>query len=151
MNTGATISSTVKARFTDCFPESLAQLLDIALGHRVLTGSMGWKAMLKTRAKYHLGQIVRHRKHPFRGGRLRCGPAILQHRGMVSGHSRGQPPSERAAVLSPAGRKRAELLRGYVSEQNLIADYSGEPISHPPTLTICSAPFRTVAIRCNSS
>ena len=23
--------------------------------------------MLKTRAKYHLGQVVRHRKHPFRG------------------------------------------------------------------------------------
>ena len=23
--------------------------------------------MLKTRAKYYLGQVVRHRKHPFRG------------------------------------------------------------------------------------
>ena len=23
--------------------------------------------MFKTRAKYHLGQVVRHRKHPFRG------------------------------------------------------------------------------------
>ena len=23
--------------------------------------------MLKARAKYHLGQVVRHRKHPFRG------------------------------------------------------------------------------------
>ena len=23
--------------------------------------------MLKTRAKYHLGQVVRHKKHPFRG------------------------------------------------------------------------------------
>ncbi len=24
-------------------------------------------AMLKTDAKYHLGQVLRHRKHPFRG------------------------------------------------------------------------------------
>ena len=23
--------------------------------------------MLRTRAKYHLGQVVRHKKHPFRG------------------------------------------------------------------------------------
>ncbi|MFN6976832.1 MAG: hemimethylated DNA-binding YccV-like domain-containing protein, partial [Gemmobacter sp.] len=23
--------------------------------------------MFKTQAKYHLGQVVRHRKHPFRG------------------------------------------------------------------------------------
>jgi heat shock protein HspQ len=23
--------------------------------------------MLKTRAKYHIGQVVRHRRHPFRG------------------------------------------------------------------------------------
>ncbi|MEM8592612.1 MAG: heat shock protein HspQ, partial [Pseudomonadota bacterium] len=23
--------------------------------------------MLRTRAKYHLGQVVKHRKHPFRG------------------------------------------------------------------------------------
>ena len=35
--------------------------------NEVLTKVRGCNTMLRTRAKYHLGQVVRHKKHPFRG------------------------------------------------------------------------------------
>ena len=38
-------------------------------GHteRLVNENKGCNAMFTARAKYHIGQVVRHRKHPFRG------------------------------------------------------------------------------------
>ena len=41
--------------------------MDKAPGKGLLTKLGGLNAMLKTQAKYHIGQVLRHRKHPFRG------------------------------------------------------------------------------------
>ena len=41
--------------------------MDIYPENRLSLGHGGCKTMLRTRAKYHLGQVVRHKKHPFRG------------------------------------------------------------------------------------
>ena len=34
---------------------------------RIIIAGVGVLFMFKTAAKYHLGQILRHKKHPFRG------------------------------------------------------------------------------------
>jgi heat shock protein HspQ len=87
--------------------------------------------MLTTRAKYRLGQVVRHRKHPFRG-------VVFDVDAMFS-HSEAWweaiPEDSRPRRDQPFYHLLAENAQGsyvaYVSEQNLVADYSGVPVDHP--------------------
>jgi heat shock protein HspQ len=87
--------------------------------------------MLKTRAKYYLGQIVRHRKHPFRGVVFDV-DAIFSN---TEEWYKSIPEDSRPAKDQPFYHLLAENGQShyvaYVSEQNLIADYSGEPVLHP--------------------
>jgi heat shock protein HspQ len=87
--------------------------------------------MLKTRAKYHLGQVVRHRKHPFRG-------VIFDVDAIFSNTEewyRAIPEESRPSKDQPFYHLLAENGQShyvaYVSEQNLVPDYSGEPVDHP--------------------
>lgn len=87
--------------------------------------------MLTTRAKYHLGQVVRHRKHPFRG-------VIFDVDAMFSNTQEWYdaiPEDSRPAKDQPFYHLLAEndhsYYVAYVSEQNLEADESGEPVDHP--------------------
>ena len=87
--------------------------------------------MQTTHAKYHIGQIVRHRKHPFRG-------VVFDVDAMFSNTQEWYdaiPEESRPAKNQPFYHLLAEndnsYYVAYVSEQNLIADYSGEPIDHP--------------------
>lgn len=87
--------------------------------------------MLKTHAKYHLGQIVRHRKHPFRG-------VVFDVDAMFSNTDEWYeaiPEESRPPKNQPFYHLLAEndnsYYVAYVSEQNLVEDYSGEPVSHP--------------------
>lgn len=87
--------------------------------------------MLKTRAKYHLGQVVRHRKHPFRGVVFDVDPEFSN----TEEWYRAIPEDSRPAKEQPYYHLLAEndqsYYVAYVSEQNLIADYSGVPVEHP--------------------
>ena len=87
--------------------------------------------MLKTHAKYHLGQVVRHRKHPFRGVVFDV-DAIFSN---TDEWYEAIPEESRPVKNQPFYHLLAEndqtYYVAYVSEQNLVADYSGEPISHP--------------------
>ncbi len=87
--------------------------------------------MLKKAAKYHLGQIVRHKKHPFRG-------VVFDVDAMFSNTQdwyEAIPEDSRPAKNQPFYHLLAEndhsYYVAYVSEQNLIADTSGEPVDHP--------------------
>lgn len=87
--------------------------------------------MHMTRAKYHIGQIVRHRKHPFRG-------VIFDVDAMFSNTLEWYeaiPEDSRPARNQPFYHLLAEnddsYYVAYVSEQNLMADPSGEPVEHP--------------------
>jgi heat shock protein HspQ len=87
--------------------------------------------MLKTRAKYHLGQVVRHRKHPFRGVVFDV-DAIFSN---TESWWEAIPEDSRPSKDQPFYHLLAENAQGayvaYVSEQNLVADYSGLPVDHP--------------------
>ncbi|SFL11631.1 heat shock protein HspQ [Loktanella salsilacus] len=116
---------------TDCFRINRTANVDF-LGQLRLVTILGVVAsMFKTRAKYHLGQVVRHRKHPFRG-------VVFDVDAMFSNTDawyEAIPEESRPAKDQPYYHLLAEndqsFYVAYVSEQNLVADYSGEPVEHP--------------------
>lgn len=82
-------------------------------------------------AKFHLGQIVRHRKHPFRG-------VVFDVDAMFSNTDEWYeaiPEDSRPAKDQPFYHLLAEndqsYYVAYVSEQNLVLDETGEPVDHP--------------------
>ena len=87
--------------------------------------------MLKTRAKYHLGQIVRHKKHPFRGVVFDVDPRFNNTEEWYHSIPEDSRPSKEQPFYHLLAENDQTYYVAYVSEQNLVADYSGEPISHP--------------------
>jgi len=88
--------------------------------------------MNKTRtAKFGIGQIVRHRIYPFRGVVFDIDPTFSNSEEWWQ----AIPEDIRPAKDQPyyhlfAENDQTEYI-AYVSEQNLLADTSGEPIRHP--------------------
>ena len=87
--------------------------------------------MFKSRAKYGLGQVVRHRKYPFRG-------VVFDVDAMFSNTEewyQAIPEDSRPAKDQPFYHLLAEndesTYIAYVSEQNLLIDGTGKPVSHP--------------------
>ncbi len=87
--------------------------------------------MLKTAAKYHIGQVLKHRKHPFRG-------VVFDVDAYFSNTDEWYeniPEEARPAKDQPFYHLLAEndqsYYVAYVSEQNLVPDETGEPVTHP--------------------
>jgi heat shock protein HspQ len=91
----------------------------------------GHQAMLKTRAKYHLGQVVRHKKHPFRGVVFDVDPEFANTEEWYSSIPEESRPIKDQPFYHLLAENDQSYYVAYVSEQNLIADYSGEPVEHP--------------------
>lgn len=87
--------------------------------------------MLKTHAKYHLGQIVRHRKHPFRGVVFDVDAMFSNTEEWYDAIPEDSRPHKDQPFYHLLAENDQSYYVAYVSEQNLIADYSGEPVSHP--------------------
>jgi heat shock protein HspQ len=87
--------------------------------------------MVPTTTKFTIGQILRHRHHPFRGVVIDIDPV----------YSNGDEWYERIATTKPRKDQPwyhllAEDLANshylaYVSEQNLLIDETAEPVAHP--------------------
>ena len=87
--------------------------------------------MYTTRAKYHLGQVVRHRKHPFRGVVFDVDPEFSNTEEWYESLPEESRPSKEQPFYHLLAENDQSYYVAYVSEQNLIADYSGEPVGHP--------------------
>ncbi|MFC3118800.1 heat shock protein HspQ [Jhaorihella thermophila] len=87
--------------------------------------------MLKKFAKYHLGQVVRHRKHPFRGVIFDVDPEFSNTEEWYEAIPEDSRPSKEQPFYHLLAENDQSFYVAYVSEQNLIADYSGEPVEHP--------------------
>jgi heat shock protein HspQ len=81
-------------------------------------------------AKYGIGQIVRHRVHPFRGVVFDVDPLFNN----TEEWYQSIPPEVRPRKDQPFYHLFAENAEteyiAYVSEQNLLPDDSGEPVRH---------------------
>lgn len=87
--------------------------------------------MLKTHAKYHLGQVVRHKKHPFRGVIFDVDAMFSNTDEWYEAIPEDSRPSKDQPFYHLLAENDQSYYVAYVSEQNLVEDYSGEPVNHP--------------------
>ena len=82
-------------------------------------------------AKYHLGQIVKHRKHPFRGVVFDVDPEFNNTDEWYESIPEESRPVKEQPYYHLLAENDHSYYVAYVSEQNLVEDASGEPIEHP--------------------
>ncbi len=87
--------------------------------------------MHTTHAKYHIGQIVRHRKHPFRGVVFDVDAIFSNTQEWYEAIPEDARPAKDQPFYHLLAENDNSYYVAYVSEQNLIADRSGEPVDHP--------------------
>ncbi len=82
-------------------------------------------------AKYSLGQIVKHRKYPFRGVIFDIDPTFANtEEWWLSIPEDVRPTKEQPFYHLFAENAETEYI-AYVSEQNLLPDETGKPVRHP--------------------
>ncbi len=82
-------------------------------------------------AKYRLGQIVRHRVHPFRGIIFDVDPVFDNtEEWWQSIPAEFRPAKDQPYYHLLAENEKTEYV-AYVSEQNLLPDETGKPLRHP--------------------
>ena len=82
-------------------------------------------------AKFTLGQVVRHRNHPFRGVIFDVDPQFANTQEWYESIPEEVRPSKDQPYYHLFAETEATYYVAYVSEQNLIPDPSGEPLEHP--------------------
>ena len=87
--------------------------------------------MLKTRARYHIGQVVCHRKHPFRGVVFDVDAQFSNSDEWYAAIPEDARPPKDQPYYHLLAENDKSFYVAYVSEQNLKADYSGRPVDHP--------------------
>lgn len=92
---------------------------------------MNGQDMLLTQAKYHLGQVVRHRKHPFRGVVFDVDASFSNTEEWYESIPEENRPIKDQPFYHLLAENEQSYYVAYVSEQNLVPDRSGEPVDHP--------------------
>ena len=88
--------------------------------------------MMKVRtAKFRVGQIVRHRFFPFRGVIFDVDPIFTNTEEWYQAIPEEIRPSKDQPFYHLLAENDTSYYVAYVSEQNLLADHSDEPIGHP--------------------
>nr|WP_319248657.1 heat shock protein HspQ [uncultured Celeribacter sp.] len=87
--------------------------------------------MMTTRAKYHLGQVVCHRQHRFRGVVFDVDASFASTEEWYMAIPEDSRPAKDQPFYHLLAENDQSYYVAYVSEQNLVADWSGEPVDHP--------------------
>lgn len=87
--------------------------------------------MQAKRAKYSIGQVVRHRNHPFRGVIFDVDPEFSNTQEWYDSIPEDIRPAKDQPFYHLYAETEATYYVAYVSEQNLEPDSSGEPVDHP--------------------
>lgn len=87
--------------------------------------------MLTTHAKYNLGQVVRHKKHPFRGVVFDIDAEFANTEEWYDAIPEEARPRKAQPFYHLLAENDHTYYVAYVSEQNLIPDETGEPVDHP--------------------
>lgn len=86
---------------------------------------------LARHAKFRVGQVVRHRVYPFRGVIFDVDPTFSNtEEWWLSIPEEIRPRKDQPFYHLLAENSETEYI-AYVSEQNLLPDFSDEPIRHP--------------------
>lgn len=87
--------------------------------------------MQPTSAKFQIGQVVRHRKHPFRGVIFDVDAVFSNTEEWYDSIPEDARPNRDQPFYHLLAETEATYYVAYVSEQNLMPDPSGEPVEHP--------------------
>jgi heat shock protein HspQ len=87
--------------------------------------------MMKSSAKFGLGQVVRHRIHPFRGVVFDVDPSFNNTDEWWESIPEENRPNKDQPFYHLLAENETSYYVAYVSEQNLVRDDSGEPVDHP--------------------
>jgi heat shock protein HspQ len=87
--------------------------------------------MLSASAKFALGQVVRHRIHPFRGVIFDVDPQFNNTNEWWESIPEESRPRKDQPFYHLLAENETSYYVAYVSEQNLVRDDSGEPVDHP--------------------
>ena len=87
--------------------------------------------MLRAKAKFRIGQIVKHRVHPFRGVIFDVDPVFANTDEWWQSIPEELRPSKDQPFYHLFAENETSYYVAYVSEQNLLPDISGEPVEHP--------------------
>ena len=87
--------------------------------------------MLTANAKFTIGEVVRHRMHPFRGVIFDIDPEFANTQEWWESIPEDVRPSKEQPFYHLLAENDSSYYVAYVSEQNLVRDMSGEPVEHP--------------------
>jgi heat shock protein HspQ len=103
----------------------------MALWQRNGNWIMGLPMNMARKAKYKIGQIVRHRVYPFRGVVFDVDPTFSNTEEWWQSIPEDVRPHKDQPFYHLFAENAETEYIAYVSEQNLLPDTSGEPIRHP--------------------
>ena len=89
------------------------------------------KFVICAEAKYSIGQVVKHRKFPFRGVIFDVDPEFANTEEWWESIPEKIRPKKEQPYYSLLAENDHTYYIAYVSEQNLILDKTGKPIGHP--------------------
>ena len=82
-------------------------------------------------AKFQIGQIVKHRIHPFRGVIFDVDPEFANTEEWWLSIPEGKRPRKEQPFYHLLAENAQGPYIAYVSEQNLIPEVNPDPVSHP--------------------
>lgn len=94
-------------------------------------GAYKSRIMDARRAKYAIGQVVKHRVFPFRGVIFDVDPTFANTEEWWLSIPEHVRPSKDQPFYHLLAENSENAYVAYVSEQNLLPDETGEPVSHP--------------------
>jgi heat shock protein HspQ len=87
-------------------------------------------------AKFSIGQVVKHRVFPFRGVVFDVDPVFANTDEWWNSIPEDIRPTKDQPFYHLLAENDDNTYVAYVSEQNLLADETGEPVGHPQTTVI---------------
>ena len=88
-------------------------------------------SMIQASAKFKIGQVVQHRHHPFRGVIFDADPVFSNTEEWWNSIPEEIRPRKDQPFYHLLAENELTTYIAYVSEQNLLADDSGQPVAHP--------------------
>src|SRR5437016_12350868 len=82
-------------------------------------------------AKFAIGQVVKHRTYPFRGVIFDVDPVFANTDEWLASIPEEVRPRRDQPFYHLLAENAQTTYVAYVSEQNLLADETGKPVSHP--------------------
>ena len=88
-------------------------------------------SVLSGKAKFRIGQVVKHRLHPFRGVIFDVDPEFANTEEWWLSIPEEMRPRKDQPFYHLFAENETSYYVAYVSEQNLLPDESGQPVDHP--------------------